>query len=71
MVRGGVRCKLQWSGEVVKGSGVKRVVGCEEGGERGSSTSVENTEYEKHVQPRSRYDFAGLKYSDHSEILLM
>ena len=49
-------------------------VGCEEaqeGGERGSSTSVENTEYEKHVQPRSRYDFAGLKYSDHSEILLM
>ena len=58
---------------MVKGSGVKRV-GCEEaqeGGERGSSTSVENTEYEKHVQPRSRYDFAGLKYSDHSEILLM
>ena len=43
----------------------------QEGGERGSSTSVENTEYEKHVQPRSRYDFAGLKYSDHSEILLM
>ena len=29
---------------MVKGSGVKRV-GCEEGGERGSSTSVENTEY--------------------------
>ena len=56
---------------MVKGSGVKRV-GCEEGGERGSSTSVENTEYnEKHVQPQSRYDFAGLKYSDHSEILLM
>ena len=55
---------------MVKGSGVKRV-GCKEGGERGSSTSVENTEYEKHVQPRSRYDFAGLKYSDHSEILLM
>ena len=44
---------------------------CEEGGERGPSASVENTEYEKHVQPRSRYDFAGLKYSDHSEILLM
>ena len=45
---------------------------CEEGGERGSSTSVENTEYEKHVQLQSRYDFAGLKYSacDHSEILL-
>ena len=54
---------------MVKGSGVKRV-GCEEGGERGSSTSVENTEYEKHVQLRSRYDFAGLKYSDHSEIFL-
>ena len=60
-----MRCELQWSGEVVKGSGVKRV-GCEEGGERGSSMSVENTEYEKHVQLRSRYDFAGLKYSDHS-----
>ena len=43
---------------------------CEEGGERGSSTSVENTEYEIHVQLRSRYDFTGLKYSDHSEILL-
>ena len=55
---------------VEAGSGVKRV-GCEEGGERGSSTSVENTEYEKYVQLRSRYDFAGLKYSDHSEILLM
>ena len=41
MVRGGVRCELQWSGEVVKGSGVKRVVGCEEGGERGSSTRGE------------------------------
>ena len=54
-----MRCELQWSGEVVKGSGVKRV-GCKEGGERGSSTSVENTEYEKHVQLRSRYDFAGL-----------
>ena len=50
----------------MKGSGVN----CEEGGERGSSTSVENTEYEKHVQLRSRYDFAGLKYSDHSEMLL-
>ena len=24
------------------------------------ATSVENTEYEKHVQLRSRYDFAGL-----------
>ena len=43
----------------------------QEGGERGSSTSVENTEYEKHVQLQSRYDFAGLKYSDHSEILLL
>ena len=43
---------------------------CEEGGERGSSMSFENTEYEKHVQLQSRYDFAGLKYSDHSEILL-
>ena len=32
--------------------------------------SFENTEYEKHVQLQSRYDFAGLKYSDHSEILL-
>ena len=38
---------------------------------KGSSTSADNTEYEKHVQLRSRYDFAGLKYSDHSEILLM
>ena len=57
-----MRCN--WSGGVVKGSGVKRV------GKRGPSASVENTEYEARVQLRSRYDFAGLKYSDHSEIFL-
>ena len=47
-----------------------RVEWWQDGGERGSSMSVKNTEYEKHVQLQSRYDFAGLKYSDHSEILL-
>ena len=54
---------------VVRSSGV-RGEWWQEGGERGSSTSVKNTEYEKHVQLQSTYDFAGLKYSDHSEILL-
>ena len=55
---------------MVKGSGVKRV-GCEEGGagKGGHQQAL------RILNMRSTYnfgpDFAGLKYSDHSEILLM
>ena len=49
----------------MKGSGVKRV------GKGGQQQALRILNIRSpYIQLQSRYDFAGLKYSDHSEILL-